>query len=117
VTYNTTKTAEGISIIGEGAFVQRFLTEGDECAVLLDSCAGDGVDFKEVVPSLTGKPITPVISHSDKDHTGEQEYFEAIAMHPVEYACYFARGSEGRAVESLWEVMLSTRAVYVWRWC
>jgi glyoxylase-like metal-dependent hydrolase (beta-lactamase superfamily II) len=101
--YNITEIADRIHAIDENGFVQCFLIEGDDCAVLLDSCAGGGEDFEETILSLTDRPIRLVVSHSDQDHTGGQEYFGVPAMHPAEYARYFTRGNEGREVEPLWE--------------
>jgi glyoxylase-like metal-dependent hydrolase (beta-lactamase superfamily II) len=101
--YNITKIADGVHAIDEDKFVQCFLLEGDDCAVLLDSCASGGVDFKAAVLSVTDKPIKLVVSHSDQDHTGGQEYFGTPAMHPAEYARYFTKGNAGRTVEPLWE--------------
>jgi glyoxylase-like metal-dependent hydrolase (beta-lactamase superfamily II) len=101
--YNITKIADGVHAIDEDRFVQCFLIEGDDCAVLLDSCAGGGTDFKTTVLSVTDKPIKFVITHSDQDHMGGQEYFGTPLMHPAEYARYFSKGNAGRMVEPLWE--------------
>jgi glyoxylase-like metal-dependent hydrolase (beta-lactamase superfamily II) len=101
--YNSKKIADGVHVIDENGFVQCYLIEGDDCAVLLDSCASGGSDFEPVVLSITDKSIRLVVSHSDQDHTGGQEFFGTPAMHPSEYARYFSRGNEGKAIEPLWE--------------
>ncbi|MDR1559876.1 MAG: MBL fold metallo-hydrolase [Clostridiales bacterium] len=101
--YNITNIADRVHAIDEDGFVQCFLLEGNESAVLFDSCAGGGENFKNAVHSLTDKPIKLVLSHSDQDHTGGQEYFSAPTMHPAEYARYFSKGNEGKLVEPMWE--------------
>ncbi|MDR0570851.1 MAG: MBL fold metallo-hydrolase [Clostridiales Family XIII bacterium] len=102
--YNTTKIADGVHAIDEDGFVQCFLIEGDDRAALLDSCAGGGEDFKSAVLSLTSKPVQLVITHSDQDHTGGQDYFRCRPqMHPAEYARYAAKGNAGKTPEPLWE--------------
>ena len=102
--YNITKIADGVHVIDDNSFVQCFLIEGGDCAVLLDSCASGGADFKAAVLSLTNKPIKLVLSHSDQDHTGGQEYFQCRPlMHPAEYARYSTRGNKGKIVAPLWE--------------
>lgn len=101
--YNITRIADGVHVIDEDKFVQCFLIEGSKAAVLLDSCASGGDDFKEAILSLTNKPIKLVLTHSDQDHTGGQEYFGPPAMHPTEYARYFSKGNEDKTVAPLWE--------------
>jgi glyoxylase-like metal-dependent hydrolase (beta-lactamase superfamily II) len=102
--YNLTRIASGLQVIDEDKFVQCFLIEGDDCAVLFDSCAGGGLGFKNAVLSATDKPIKLVISHSDQDHTGGQEYFPGQPlMHPAEYARYFSKGNVGQKVKPIWE--------------
>jgi glyoxylase-like metal-dependent hydrolase (beta-lactamase superfamily II) len=101
--YHVSRVADGVHAIDESGFVQCYLIEGESSAVLLDSCASGGEDFEVTVKSLTTKPIQLVLSHSDEDHTGGQEFFGTPAMHPAEYARYFSRGNAGKAVEPLWE--------------
>ncbi|MDR1765067.1 MAG: MBL fold metallo-hydrolase [Lachnospiraceae bacterium] len=94
--YHATKIADGVHAIDENGFVQCYLIEGEAIAVLLDSCAGGGDDFRDAVYGLTGKPIRLVITHSDHDHTGGQEYFDTPLMHPAEYARYHAHDGVGQ---------------------
>ena len=101
--YSITKIADGIHAIDEDRFVQCYLIEGEERAVLLDSCAGGGEDFRSSILSLTDKPIRLVLSHSDTDHTGGQEYFGTPMLHPAEYARYTSKGGRGKPAEPLWE--------------
>jgi glyoxylase-like metal-dependent hydrolase (beta-lactamase superfamily II) len=101
--YNVAKIADGVHVVDEDKFVQSFLIEGGDCAALIDSCAGGGEDFKAAVLSLTDKPVKFVVTHSDRDHTGGQEYFGVPFMHPAEYSRYFSQGNAMRTVAPLWE--------------
>ena len=101
--YNVSKIAQGLHVIAENRFVQCFLIEGDDTAVLLDSCAGGGEEFRDTVLELTDKPIKLVLTHSDRDHTGGQEYFGTPAMHPAEYARYFTKDNDDKELQPLWE--------------
>jgi glyoxylase-like metal-dependent hydrolase (beta-lactamase superfamily II) len=74
-----------------------------ERAVLLDSCAGGGKEFEAIVLSLTNKPISLVITHSDQDHTGGNEFFDTPAMHPAEFARYAEMGNQDTNISPLWE--------------
>ncbi|GHU61667.1 MBL fold metallo-hydrolase [Clostridia bacterium] len=102
--YHISKIADGVHAIDEDKFVQCFLIEGKNCAVLFDSCASGGTEFKEAVLSLTDKPIKLVLSHSDQDHTGGQEYFDCKPlMHPLEFARYAEKGNKGKVTIPLLE--------------
>ncbi|MDR2751855.1 MAG: MBL fold metallo-hydrolase [Clostridiales bacterium] len=101
--YSTATIAPGIFTIDEEGFVRSYLIEGTERAILFDACASGGEEFEKAVHSLTNKPITLVLSHSDQDHTGGQEYFAPSYLHPAEYARYFSHGNEGAKVQPIWE--------------
>jgi glyoxylase-like metal-dependent hydrolase (beta-lactamase superfamily II) len=101
--YTTASIAPGIFAIDEESFVRSYLIEGSDRAILFDACGSGGEEFKEAVLSLTSKPITLILSHSDQDHTGGQEYFAPPCLHPAEYARYFSNGNEGMQVQPIWE--------------
>jgi glyoxylase-like metal-dependent hydrolase (beta-lactamase superfamily II) len=101
--YDVTKIADGVHVIDEDKLVQSFLIEGGDRAVLFDSCASGGEDFKTAVLSLTDKPVNLVLSHSDQDHTGGRKYFGVPLMYPAEYSRYFTKGGERETVAPLWE--------------
>ena len=101
--YKIINIAGGVNVIKENEKVQCYLIEGNEFAMLLDSCAAGGEEFRTAVLSLTDKPIKLVLTHSDPDHTGGQEYFGTPMMHPAEFARYFSKGNAGKALEPLWE--------------
>ncbi len=56
---------------------------GDESAILIDT--GMGVaNIRDVVETLTDKPVTVVNSHAHWDHIGGNHLFEDILIHPDE---------------------------------
>jgi len=113
--YTIINIADGVNVIKENEKVQCFLIEGYEYAMLLDSCAAGGEEFKNAVLSLTDKPIKLVLTHSDPDHTGGQEYFGTPIMHPAEYARYFSKGNAGKALEPVWEGQTIGLAEWSWK--
>lgn len=84
-------------------FVQSYLIEGRDRAVLFDCCLSGGVSFKNAVDSLTDKPVQLVFSHTDGDHTGAQEFFGTPMLNPAEYDYYVSKGNAGKPVLPLWE--------------
>jgi glyoxylase-like metal-dependent hydrolase (beta-lactamase superfamily II) len=101
--------------------VRCFLVEGNERAVLIDSCMSGGTALAEVVCGLigsvgfaepadladladpAGKPIDLVFTHTDPDHTGGQDGFGTPMLHPSEYDYYYSKGNAERKVRPLWE--------------
>jgi hypothetical protein len=45
--YNSKRIADGVHVIDENGFVQCYLIEGDDCAVLLDSYDGVNLLYQE----------------------------------------------------------------------
>ena len=84
--YEVTEHGKGFWTIDEGG-VRSFLIEGSEKALLADTGFGTG-DMKSAVLKLTDKPITLVNTHIDRDHTGCNDSFQKIYMHPKEIADY-----------------------------
>ncbi len=76
----------GIFIIDEPHHVERVksaLIVGHERAILIDT--GMGVaNIRDLVESLTSKPVTVVNSHAHWDHVGGNHLFEDILIHPAE---------------------------------
>ncbi len=71
--------------------VRVFLFEGADQSLLVDTGFGSG-DLKSVVAKLTQKPIIVVNTHADSDHTGCNNQFDKIYMHPAEFAHYDEQG-------------------------
>jgi len=78
--------APGIFVIEEPHHVERVkshLVVGERRAILIDT--GMGVaNIREVVESLTDKPVTVVNSHAHWDHVGGNHLFDDILIHPAE---------------------------------
>ena len=81
--------------------VRAFLVEGSEKALLVDTCY-EG-ELRKLCESLTDKPITVVITHSDPDHVGCVSQFDEFYMHPAEYSRYVDKYGELKNVRPVWE--------------
>lgn len=94
---------ERIWAIEEGV-VRMFLIEGETYALLLDTGFGKG-NLKELVSSLTPKPLILALSHSDRDHIGGCAQFEGeLWLHPAEYERFLQNMPQNRLrLKPLWE--------------
>ena len=72
----------------ECGMVRAFLFIGEDKALLIDSGLGNH-DIFECVKGVTNKPVMLVNTHADRDHTGGNDKFDKIFMHPSEFAYYF----------------------------
>lgn len=100
--YNVIKLREGFWTIEEG-MVRTFLIEGSTHALLIDTGLGGG-NLREVVESLTSKPLSVVITHADRDHVGANSQFEKIHMHPSDYDYYFSKHPDAnKNLVPVWE--------------
>jgi len=61
-----------------------YLIEGSDKAILID--AGTNIaDLDKIVASITGKPVTLVVTHVHPDHTGSAiNYWNEIYIHPAD---------------------------------
>ncbi len=85
--------------------VRSFLFEGDERAMLVDTGFGT-LPLKEIAAQLTALPLFLVNTHADKDHTGGNQAFAPVAMHPSEmehYGNHLPKGCRMEDVRPLWE--------------
>lgn len=93
---------------GEGSWriednvVRAFLFTGTQRALLVDTGFGTG-NIRQVVESLTDKPVMLVNTHGDEDHIGCNALFDAAYMHPSEMAFYYENAPSGAAAHPLWE--------------
>lgn len=93
--------SEGFWAIEErGVFI--YLIEGNDKAMLVDTGFGTG-NLKELVESLTKKPVFVVITHSDGDHVGGNKQFEEIYMHPSDFDRYYDKPENTQKVLPIWE--------------
>lgn len=72
-----------ISEYGHWEKVRSFLLIGQERALLIDAGLGVG-SIKDVVTSLTDKPVTVGLTHVHWDHIGGLKDFETILVHPAD---------------------------------
>jgi glyoxylase-like metal-dependent hydrolase (beta-lactamase superfamily II) len=86
----------------EDNVVRVFLFAGTQRALLVDTGFGTG-NLRQIVESLTDKPVMLVNTHADDDHTGCNALFDEAYMHPSEMAFYFEKAPSGTPVRPLWE--------------
>lgn len=70
---------DGIHVIQDIVGVEMYLIEGNEKAILLDTGIGIG-NVKEVVESITDKPIEVYLTHGHVDHAGGIYHFHEAWM-------------------------------------
>jgi glyoxylase-like metal-dependent hydrolase (beta-lactamase superfamily II) len=78
--YSVLKIGGGAWYISEPLGVGAFLFEGNEAALLLDTCNGF-MDIRKTLNKLTDKPLTVVNSHGHADHAGGNPQFESVYIH------------------------------------
>lgn len=83
--------------------VRSLLFIGADRALLMDTGFGAAGSVREIVASLTDKPVTLILSHADPDHIGNYEEFDAASMHPSEMAYFFRNAKPGAAVCPVWD--------------
>lgn len=86
----------------EDNFVRCLLFVGTERALLVDTGFGGKESLRQLVETLTDKPIMLVVTHADLDHTGGVGEFDTVYMHKDEIPRYTAStegGPEIRTVE------------------
>lgn len=69
----------------EQGFVRCFLFVGEEEALLVDAGFGGEVSLKEMVASLTDKPVRLVMTHADPDHFGYIDEFDAAYLNAADH--------------------------------
>ena len=81
----------------EDGEVRFFLLAGTERALLIDS--GMTVNnARDIAAGLTDLPIWLLNTHADRDHTGSNEQFETLFMHPAEESLYRRFGGTGSVI-------------------
>lgn len=69
--------------------VQAYLVEGRDKSVLIDTGCGIG-DLKAYVATLTGKPITVLLTHGHLDHAPGAVQFDTVYMNLADCGIYAA---------------------------
>jgi glyoxylase-like metal-dependent hydrolase (beta-lactamase superfamily II) len=85
--YTNEKITEHVTAIRSISGEIMYLIEGNEKAVLLDTCLGVG-HLHEFVTALTEKPITVLLSHGHLDHAMGAPEFEEVYMNPADIPLY-----------------------------
>lgn len=86
--YTVTKLTDRFYAIDQD-FVRCFLFVGDDKAVLVDT--GIGGALKDVIQTVTDKPVTLITTHFDGDHTGCDGDFSPQYLHTSELSTYEKR--------------------------
>lgn len=97
--YELTNVAKDFYTIEENG-VRCFLIVGEENALLIDSGFGTG-NIANYIKKVTDKPVKLINTHTDGDHTGCNELFDDIYMHPSEFDYYMAKNK--KAPKAIWE--------------
>lgn len=79
--YTPTKLSPHITEIRDVTGVSAYLVVGEERAALIDTCTGIK-GLKELVETLTDKPVIVLLTHSHGDHSGSVADFETVYIHP-----------------------------------
>jgi glyoxylase-like metal-dependent hydrolase (beta-lactamase superfamily II) len=78
--YKTQKIFDKTWYISEPLGVGAFLFEGENSALLIDTCNGF-VDIRKSIAKLTQKPLIVVNSHGHADHAGGNGQFKEVYIH------------------------------------
>lgn len=101
---HTVKISDHFWIFEENG-VRSFLFEGEASAMLVDSGFGT-LPLRSMVKELTDLPVFLVNTHADKDHTGCNQDFSSLYMHPSEmerYQSTLPQGCHLPDIAPLWE--------------
>ena len=100
--YTTTKIMDNFYSIELNSMVRSFLFIGEEDALLVDTCTGEG-DILAEIKKLTDLPVSVIFTHSDGDHVGAAKYFEDCFMHPSEFDYYKSKTDDPVEMIPIWE--------------
>ena len=72
----------GLYALDQGG-VRAFLLVGSERALLID-CGVFPADLRALIASVTDRPLTVALTHTDGDHTANVEQFDRVLVHPAD---------------------------------
>lgn len=81
--YNSRRLSGTTTQIMDCTGVYAFLVEGEEKAVLIDTCTGVG-DLKGYVEKLTDKPLSVILTHGHCDHAGGAAPFGTVYLNDAD---------------------------------
>lgn len=94
--YTSEKVTEHITAVRSLSGEIMYLVEGNQKAVLIDTCVGAG-HLKKFVEKLTGKQITVLLSHGHIDHAMGAPEFDHVYMNRKDIPLYQSQCAvEGR---------------------
>ena len=70
--------------INEAGMDAMFLLEGEEKALLIDTGTGT-FDLKELISTLTSKPLMVALTHGHVDHAGGMKQFDRVYLHADDF--------------------------------
>lgn len=85
--YRTEKISEKMTAIRSMTGEIMYLLEGQDKAVLIDTCLGVG-HLRQFVENLTEKPITVLLTHGHVDHALGAPEFDEVYMNPADNEVY-----------------------------
>lgn len=85
--YEAAKVNESLTMIKSRTGELLYLAEGTERAVLIDTCVGVG-HLKDLVSSLTERPLTVLLTHGHVDHAMGAPEFEEVYMNLCDVPLY-----------------------------
>lgn len=107
--YSVTTLADGLYRIAERHFpkgmgVMMYLVVGRERAALIDSGFGVADTLRQIVESLTDKPIGCYVSHGHPDHAGAAALFDRVYMNERDAGLLPVSLSKERRVEDVFRM-------------
>lgn len=90
--FKSEKVTDVVTAIRSRSGEIMYLVEGQEKAVLIDTCVGVK-GLRKLVEGLTDKPITVLITHGHVDHAMGAPEFEDVYMNPVDREVYLQHRS------------------------
>lgn len=81
--YRAEKVTDRITAIYSLTHEILYLIEGEEKAFLIDTCTGAG-NLKDFVESLTGLPLSVIVTHGHIDHAMGAPDFETVYMNELD---------------------------------
>ncbi|MBR6206545.1 MAG: MBL fold metallo-hydrolase [Oscillospiraceae bacterium] len=77
--FTSEKLTDHVYRIVDALDVACYLVVGEEKACLLDTCPGEG-NIRKYVETITGLPLTVVLTHAHMDHCGGAGFFDRVYL-------------------------------------
>ncbi|MCC8067399.1 MAG: MBL fold metallo-hydrolase [Clostridiales bacterium] len=90
--YRAEKVTNAITAIWSRSGEIMYLVEGENRAVLIDTCLGVR-GLRALVETLTDKPVTVLLTHGHMDHAMGATEFQDVYMNPADRDVYLAHSN------------------------